>query len=53
MENNQTNSNNVDILYDRQFRTYGIEASKLIQSSIVYIIGLKNGYASEICKILH
>ncbi len=39
-------------LYDRQNRTYGIEATKLIQSSCVYIIGLKNGYASEICKNL-
>ena len=38
--------------YDRQNRTYGIEATKLIQSSCVYIIGLKNGYASEICKNL-
>jgi ubiquitin-activating enzyme E1 len=46
--NHLTNDN----LYDRQNRTYGIEATKLIQSSCVYIIGLKNGYASEICKNL-
>jgi ubiquitin-activating enzyme E1 len=45
-------SNNNDNLYDRQNRTYGIEATRLIQSSCVYIIGLKNGYASEICKNL-
>jgi molybdopterin/thiamine biosynthesis adenylyltransferase len=45
-------SDNNDNLYDRQNRTYGIEATKLIQSSCVYIIGLKNGYASEICKNL-
>lgn len=38
--------------FDRQNRTYGIDATKLIQSSCVYIIGLKNGYASEICKNL-
>jgi ubiquitin-activating enzyme E1 len=38
--------------YDRQNRTFGIEATKLIQSSSIYIIGLKNGYASEICKNL-
>jgi ubiquitin-activating enzyme E1 len=43
-------SSDIDNLYDRQFRTYGKEASKLIQSGSVCIIGLKNGYASEICK---
>ncbi len=47
-----TDITNDNILYDRQNRTYGIEATKLIQSSSVYIIGLKNGYASEICKNL-
>jgi ubiquitin-activating enzyme E1 len=45
-------SSDIDSLYDRQFRTYGKEASKLIQSGSVCIIGLKNGYASEICKNL-
>jgi ubiquitin-activating enzyme E1 len=45
--------NNIDANhYDRQNRTFGIESTKLIQSSCVYIIGLKNGYASEICKNL-
>ncbi len=48
---NHSNNNN-DNYYDRQNRTYGVEATKLIQSSCVYIIGLKNGYASEICKNL-
>jgi hypothetical protein len=38
--------------YDRQLRTYGYDASKLIQSSTVYIIGLNNNYVSEICKNL-
>lgn len=47
-----TTINHYDNYYDRQNRTYGIEATKLIQSSSVYIIGLKNGYASEICKNL-
>ena len=55
-ESNHSNTNldtNLDFnYYDRQNRTYGIEATKLIQSSCVYIIGLKNGYASEICKNL-
>jgi ubiquitin-activating enzyme E1 len=46
------NSSDIDNLYDRQFRTYGKEASKLIQLGNVCIIGLKNGYASEICKNL-
>ena len=45
-------SSDIDNLYDRQFRTYGKEASQLIQSGSVCIIGLKNGYASEICKNL-
>ena len=39
-------------LYDRQYRTYGIDATNLIQSSCVYLYGLKNGYAGEICKNL-
>ena len=38
--------------YDRQIRTFGIEASIRIQASNVYIIGLKDGYAAEICKNL-
>ncbi len=46
---NHINDNNH---FDRQNRTYGIDATKLIQSSCIYIIGLKNGYASEICKNL-
>jgi ubiquitin-activating enzyme E1 len=39
-------------LYDRQSRTYGLDATYKLQSSTIYIIGLKNGYASEICKNL-
>ena len=38
--------------YDRMLRTYGINAAKNIQSSTVYIMGLKKGYAGEICKNL-
>ena len=38
--------------YDRILRTYGIDAVNKIQSSTVYIIGLKKGYAGEICKNL-
>jgi len=38
--------------YDRILRTYGINAVEKIQSSTVYIIGLKKGYAGEICKNL-
>ena len=37
--------------YDRQLRTYGYDASKLIQSSTVYIIGLNNDYVSENSKL--
>ncbi len=40
------------MLYDRQSRTYGLDATNKLQSSTVYIIGLKNGYAAEICKNL-
>ena len=40
------------IKYDRQFRTYGIDATIKLLSSTVYIVGLKNGYAAEICKNL-
>ena len=38
--------------YDRILRTYGIDAVNKIQSSTLYIIGLKKGYAGEICKNL-
>lgn len=38
--------------YDRMVRTYGVDATKRLQSSSVYIIGLKRGYAGEICKNL-
>ena len=38
--------------YDRMIRTYGIDASKLLQSGTLYIIGLKRGFAGEICKNL-
>ena len=38
--------------YDRILRTYGINAAKNIQLSSVYILGLKRGYAGEICKNL-
>ncbi len=41
-----------DSLYDRQSRTYGLDATSKLLTSTVYIIGLKNGYASEICKNL-
>jgi ubiquitin-activating enzyme E1 len=41
-----------DSLYDRQSRTYGLDATSKLLDSTVYIIGLKNGYASEICKNL-
>ncbi len=39
-------------LYDRQIRTYGIEASKKIHTGHVYIIGIDNDYAKEIVKNL-
>ena len=39
-------------LYDRQLRTYGLDATSKLQSGYIYIIGLKNGYASEISKNL-
>ena len=44
---------NIDFnLYDRQIRTIGIEAVKLIASSEVTIIGLEGGLATELCKNL-
>lgn len=39
-------------LYDRQIRTYGVEALKKITSSSVTIIGLENGLSTEIAKNL-
>ncbi len=41
-----------DSLYDRQSRTYGLDGTSKLLDSTVYIIGLKNGYAAEICKNL-
>lgn len=38
--------------YDRQMRTFGIDATKKINSSVVYIIGLEGGLGSEIAKNL-
>lgn len=43
----------IDInLYDRQVRTYGLDAIKKISSSSVLIIGLENGLATEVGKNL-
>lgn len=39
-------------LYDRQIRTYGLDASTKLHSSIVYIIGTNNPYTMEVCKNL-
>ena len=39
-------------LYDRQIRTYGIEAMEKINSSSVLIIGLGKGIGTEIAKNL-
>ena len=39
-------------LYDRQIRTIGIEAVKLIASSEVTIIGIDGGMGTEIIKNL-
>ena len=39
-------------LYDRQIRTYGVDALKKITSSSVTIVGLDNGLAIEIAKNL-
>ena len=38
--------------YDRVLRTYGLESVLRITQSNVYILGLDNGYAGEICKNL-
>ena len=38
--------------YDRMLRTYGLSATQLLQSGCVYIVGLKRGFAGEICKNL-
>jgi ubiquitin-activating enzyme E1 len=54
-----TNNNNIESMppidmskYDRLIRTYGLSAAQKIQTSCVYIIGLKRGFAGEICKNL-
>lgn len=39
-------------LYDRQIRTYGVDALKKITSSSVTIVGLENGLSIEIAKNL-
>jgi len=39
-------------LYDRQIRTYGLDAVLKIASSSITIIGLEKGLATEICKNL-
>jgi ubiquitin-activating enzyme E1 len=36
--------------FDRQIRTFGLNASQRLQNGILYIVGLKGGYAGEICK---
>ena len=38
--------------FDRQIRTFGLNASQRLQNGTVYIVGLKGGYAGEICKNL-
>ena len=40
------------ILYDRQIRTYGLDACKKIISSSVLVINLSKGLGTEICKNL-
>jgi ubiquitin-activating enzyme E1 len=46
-------SNTIDInLYDRQVRTYGVEAVKLMTTSSVLIYGLEGGLATEVAKNL-
>ena len=44
-------STNMD-MYDRQMRTFGIDATKKINSSIVYLIGLEGGLGTEVAKNL-
>jgi len=38
--------------FDRQIRTFGLNASQRLANGVVYIVGLKGGYAGEICKNL-
>ena len=48
-------SNTIEIdenLYDRQVRTYGLDAVKQMASSSVLLYGLEGGYATEIGKNL-
>lgn len=46
-------SDNIDInLYDRQVRTYGLDAIKKMSSSSVLIYGLKGGLGTEVGKNL-
>lgn len=46
-------NNNIDInLYDRQIRTYGLDAITKINTSSILIIGLEGGFATEIGKHL-
>lgn len=47
------NNNNIDNnLYDRQIRTYGVEAVKKMSNSSVLIMGLAGGLGTEIAKNL-
>jgi len=39
-------------MYDRQNRTYGIDATKSLTTSTVVVIGLSGGLATETCKNL-
>jgi ubiquitin-activating enzyme E1 len=39
-------------IYDRQMRTFGIDATKKINSSRVYLIGLEGGLGTEVAKNL-
>lgn len=46
-------NNTIDInLYDRQIRTYGVDAVIKMSSSSVLVIGLAGGIATEVCKNL-
>jgi ubiquitin-activating enzyme E1 len=38
--------------YDRQLRTFGIEATQKINNSVVYLIGLEGGLGTEVAKNL-
>lgn len=53
MEQNDNTINPIDInLYDRQVRTYGVDALKKMTTSSILIIGLDQGLATEIGKNL-